>query len=621
MTKAGLSAILSFLIVTALILASCTTTLTPTSSTAVTPIQTTTSAAAQTQTTTITTQTTKQITTSSTPGTSGKWWDSLGVPQYGGELVLRCNTDINNFDTYVSTLNSIIYPAYMEPLVADDWTLAPSVFSYKFNFRPSQFQKGNLELGWEFTDATTYVVHLRQGIHWQNIAPASGREFIADDVVAHFQRQGGYGTYTLDPYSDATQNSDLISVTATDKYTVTFKWKSPNPEATMENVQRGTGSQCIENPEAVKLWGDLSDWHHAIGTGPFILTDFVSGASVTMVKNANYWAYDERYPQNKLPYIDKIKYLIIPNDATAMAAMRTGKIDLINQLPLQQAQSMQKSNPEMPQITILSGSAGTLDPRNDKVPFNDIRVRKAMQLAIDLSTLAKTYYGGTADPYPQSLTTSYMTGWGFPYSEWPADLKAEYGYDPAAAKKMLADAGYPNGFKTNVLASAEGDLDLLQVVKSYFIAVGIDMEIRPMDTTAWSAFVSGQKKHDQMVNRTGSGTLGMVNEPLKQLQRLRTGYGGNYPMVSDPVFDAFYPAAMAATSVDQVKKIVRDANEYVARQHFAISLVQPNFFTIIQPWFKGYNGQSLSISTGCGFAAFYLGRFWIDVNMKKSMGY
>ena len=165
MTKAGLSAILSFLIVTVLILASCTTTSTPTSSTAVTPIQTTTSAAAQTQTTTITTQTTKQITTSSTPGTSGKWWDSLGVPQYGGELVLRCNTDINNFDTYVSTLNSIIYPAYMEPLVADDWTLAPSVFSYKFNFRPSQFQKGNLELGWEFTDATTYVVHLRQGIY------------------------------------------------------------------------------------------------------------------------------------------------------------------------------------------------------------------------------------------------------------------------------------------------------------------------------------------------------------------------------------------------------------------------------------------------------------------------
>ena len=619
MTKAALSTICSLLIAAALVLSSCTTSSTTTTTSK--PVQTTQISTAQPTTVTSTSTTAKPTSTTTTPSTTGKWWDSLGVPQYGGELVLRCNTDINNFDPYVSTLNSIIYPAYMEPLVADDWTLDPSVFSYKFNFRPSQFQKGNLETGWEFVDLNTYVVHLRQGIRWQNINPANGREFIADDMVAHFQRQGGYGTYTLDPYSDATQNSDLMSVTATDKYTVTFKWKSPNPEATMENVQRGTGSQCLENPEAVKLWGDLSDWHHAIGTGPFMLTDFVGGASVTLVKNPNYWANDERYPQNRLPYIDKIKYLIIPNDATAMSAMRTGKIDLINQLPLQQAQSMKKTNPEMPQITILSGACGTLDPRNDKVPFNDIRVRKAMQLSIDLKTLASTYYGGTADPYPQSLTTSYMTGWGFPYSDWPQALKDEYGYDPVAAKKLLAEAGYPNGFKTNVLASAEGDLDLLQVIKSYFTAVGIDMEIRPMDTTAWSAFVSGQKKHDQMVNRTGSGVLGMVNEPLKQLQRLRTGYGGNYPMVSDPVFDAFYPAAMAATSVDQVKKVVRDANEYVARQHFAISLVQPNFFTVIQPWFKGYNGQSLSISTGCGFAAFYLGRFWIDTNLKKSAGY
>ena len=60
----------------------------------------------------------------------------------------------------------------------------------------------------------------------------------------------------------------------------------------------------LRDPEAVKQWGNLNDWHHAIGTGPFILTDFVAGSSATMVKNPNYWGYDERYPQNKLPYID-----------------------------------------------------------------------------------------------------------------------------------------------------------------------------------------------------------------------------------------------------------------------------------------------------------------------------
>ena len=101
---------------------------------------------------------------------------------------------------------------------------------------------------------------------------------------------------------------DLKSVTAIDKYTVVFKWKTPNPEF-MIGIH--TGDRChpvIEPREAVEKWGDLSDWHHAIGTGPFILKDFVPGSSATLVKNPNYWGHDERYPQNQLPYIDKLKF-------------------------------------------------------------------------------------------------------------------------------------------------------------------------------------------------------------------------------------------------------------------------------------------------------------------------
>jgi ABC-type transport system substrate-binding protein len=72
-------------------------------------------------------------------------------------------------------------------------------------------------------------------------------------------------------------------------------------------------SLCIENPEAVKKWGDVRDWHHAIGTGPWILDDFVPGVSATMIKNPNYWGHDERYPQNKLPYINRVNFSIIPD--------------------------------------------------------------------------------------------------------------------------------------------------------------------------------------------------------------------------------------------------------------------------------------------------------------------
>ena len=85
----------------------------------------------------------------------------------------------------------------------------------------------------------------------------------------------------------------------------------------------------IEAPEAVQKWGKLNDWHHAVGTGAFILKDFISCNSATLIKNPNYWGYDERYPQNKLPYVDKLKFLSYPTMIQAMAAMRSGKIDVI----------------------------------------------------------------------------------------------------------------------------------------------------------------------------------------------------------------------------------------------------------------------------------------------------
>ena len=114
---------------------------------------------------------------------------------------------------------------------------------------------------------------------------------------------------------------ELISVTATDKYTVVFKWKTASRELIIDSLQEVGTSLCIENPEAVRKWGDLRDWHHAVGTGPFILKEFIPDVSATLVKNPNYWGYDERYPQNKLPYIDKLKLMIIPEQETTLAEM------------------------------------------------------------------------------------------------------------------------------------------------------------------------------------------------------------------------------------------------------------------------------------------------------------
>ncbi len=552
-----------------------------------------------------------------------KWWNKLGKPQYGGEMVILANWNIENFDPYNAPFGNI-HSAWMETLVTDDWTLDPAIFDFKTHWRPFQYQKGYLAERWEFTNPDTYVAYLRKGIHWQDIPPANGREFTAEDVVFHYNRMCGLGAgYTKPGSITDAAFKDLISVSAPGKYTVVFKFKTPNPESIIEALHTVNPTMCIENPDAVKKWENLDDWHHAIGTGPFILEDFISDGSATLIKNPNYWGYDERNPQNKLPYVDSVKYLIIPDNDMAMATMRAGKIDIMDHISPLMAQSMRKTNPEILQITHPDSNAASIELRNDVTPFSDIRVRKAMQLAIDLKELAQSYYGGTIEPYPAALTSRYMAGWGFPYEAWPQDLKDEYAYNPSEARKLLTDAGYPNGFKTNIVVQADSDMGLLQIVKSYFAQIGIGMEIRIMETVDWNAFVAHGHKHDQMAHRT-VGPLGHTSAPNHDLTLFRKGGRSNWAMVNDPVFNAFLPKALNAASVDEIKKVIKDANEYVARQHFTISLLQPKAYSLCQPWIKGFNGQFGSAwahGSGPAMLSFYLARFWIDHDLKKSMGH
>jgi peptide/nickel transport system substrate-binding protein len=485
-----------------------------------------------------------------------------------------------------------------------------------------------LAKSYEFTDPGTLVIQLQQGVHWQNIPPLNGREFVAADVVYHYDRLWGMGDGFTTPSPFQVTDpviQTLTSITATGNYTVTFKFSLPNPEAIFEVMTAvGDSTHDIEASDAVKLWGDLTDWHHAIGTGPFILKDFVAGDSATLTRNPNYWGVDERYPQNHLPYIDTLRYIIMPDSSTAFAALRAGKVDILDSVAFQQAQQIKKTNPEITQVTQRFSDAYTIDARVDKAPFTDIRVRQAMQKAINLQSIASDYFQGTADPWPSTLTSNYMTGWGYPYSQWPQALKDQYAFNVADAKALMAAANLSAGFHTTIVVDVNSDMNLLQIVQDEFKAINITMTVTTKESTDWLMSVLLGHTQDGLAYHGGiGGGLGHTFAPIQQFNIIKTGFIANYWGIADPAFDALGAQALASSTVDGVKQAVADANKLIAEKQYIVSLLQPNLFGFAQPWVNGYAGQYCAISSVSGprLNGFYMSRFWIDQTLKTHLGH
>ena len=157
---------LTFLLVISLVLASCAKSPTTSSTTPTTTTKTTT-------TTNSTTTTSPTITTTpTTTAATGNWWNKLGTPQYGGQMTLQTSIDFAYFDPYQGEAQMAAFFCWMEQLFATDWTMDPAVQSYQISFWPNDQAASGLVQSWEFTAPGALVLHVQQGIHWQNIPPA-----------------------------------------------------------------------------------------------------------------------------------------------------------------------------------------------------------------------------------------------------------------------------------------------------------------------------------------------------------------------------------------------------------------------------------------------------------------
>lgn len=563
------------------------------------------------------------------------WWDKFGEPKYGGTINMRvAETSSLQLDPYGPPYFEGNVLLWYESLFSTDWTLDRNVYPFTTDFTPQKYSVGLLAESWEQTGPKTVIVKIRKGIHWHNKPPVNGRELTANDVQQHYNRLAGMGDgFTIPSLFWSYFTNLLEGVKAIDKYTVEFNFQQANAlnlPYLMDTMQ----NNLIEAPEWVALAGPppkapaggppggekggppppppppgpgsrvkgpLNDWTNVVGTGPWMITNFVDGSTLNFEKNSDYWGYDERYPQNRLPYADKLNVLVIPDDTTALAALRTGKLDILSNVNWQVSKTLSRTNPDLKQSTMPDTGPAVLFNLNNS-PFTDINVRKALQMAIDRQAMAKSLYGGIVDGTPCGPINPALGEYCYSYKDWPKELQEGYSYNPEKAKELLAAAGYPDGFKTNIVSSNIAAMDSLQVIKAQFMDIGVDMEVKLFDMATYTNIIM-TAKHEGMVY-TPSRETGATGMPWQTLQN-STSFFTNPSTVNDPVYDDMVRNFSKAPDLPSVAKQCVDAQRYALEHYWKIFTFPTVSYIVNTPSLKGYSGELLRNQ-------YYYARWWKD---------
>jgi peptide/nickel transport system substrate-binding protein len=326
-----------------------------------------------------------------------------------------------------------------------------------------------------------------------------------------------------------------------------------------------------------------------------MVKSYQPSVAVIYVKNPDYFI-------KGLPYIDEVHYIVSPDASTNLAALRAGQID-VGGVGFENYASVKASNPELTFIEYPAGYMNYIHMRCDVPPFNDVRVRQAVGMAIDWQGWIEARYWGKGHvqgPVPLFLEEFYL----------PPEKLGEGGkyqvYNPTEAKRLLAEAGYPNGFDTimNFTAGYSAAwVEDCELMIDYLNKVGIRAKINLKEyaahiaTTTWG-------KYDGMAYCPSTGFYD-VDSYL--YGRFHSSLEKNISRVNDPVLDALLEKTRKAIGHKEYVQAIQDAAKYLAVQSY--SYIQPAWTGIaaVQPWVHDYEPKSVSYDPGGRFM-----RVWLD---------
>ena len=546
------------------------------------------------------------------------------IRQYGGTLTIGRSWLGDNTDTSINGgAATHLISLVNEKLGIVDWGIDRNVDDLKSYYHPISALKGALVESWEQPDPLTYIFQVRRGVHWHDKAPMNGRELTADDVEYNFHRYLGLGNgFTEFSYHIGELTNLVESVTAIDGWTVVFRLNRPDLSA-LRNIIDGRVA-WIYPPEVIEKYGDIDDWRTLVGTGPFELTDLIEGTKATWTRFPDYWGSDETYPMNRIPYVDEVKAIIIPDESTRLSAIRTGSIDFLGTVgnsqlrSIEQIVSLRRTNPELNISEFAFRSENSFAVTINQPPFDDIRVRRALQMALNLEEINQNYFKHYGEWQPWGLIGRAMNGYNNPYKEWPEEIKQYYSYEPENAEKLLDEAGYQRGadgirFKTVLSTNADWlDIGYRKIVADYWSRIGVNIEINAISNEQYFDYVQ-EKNIEGLIDFV---SIGADYADLNQLKSGHTTGFYNPGGISDLEYDKLVDAVFTATTHEDQMERAKEADLYATWKHWFIWGPRVPMFQVSQPWVRGYNGE---VSLGELNFASILARLWIDQDLKEGM--
>jgi len=488
---------------------------------------------------------------------------SDGGQRQGGRVTLYQSTDAPTLDPHLTSAAVTYETAGLVYSRLLSFDASPGLEPY------SNVLQGDLASEWEEApDGLTYTFALRDGIKWQNVKPLDGRPLVAEDVVYALERMR-----TDDPlYTNAYLLSVVNTIEAVDDKHVRMTLAEPFAPF-LDNLAH-TNSMILPR-EIIEEYGDAREV--AVGTGPFILKSHTTGTDYVFDGNPDYFGAG--------PFVDEMRLLVIPDAQLQLAAMRTGQIDhLISTNPSRVAE-LQASNPELIYHELPGRSGQRLVINANREPYTDARVRRAIDFAIDRPSLINTDVGGRGRL--MFIFGGNMRPWDVPQSE----IDAYWKRDVAEGKKLMAAAGFENGFETEWELNTEGDAQTrMELIQGWIRDIGVNMSIKPVtyaehrkhaDTQDYIGFTTGVR-----LSTDPDATLFRNYHPESSQAWVKVDA---YPDIVDLINQT-----RTTLDVEERREVVKTATRRLIEEALVPGLYDPFPYEVVSPRIHDYSPSGIS---------------------------